>query len=53
MPPPSDQAALGAEGDKAAHPQLANRASPSYPHGCKDDGKVVVVIIQHSLGLLH
>lgn len=56
MPPPSDQAMPGAKGDKAARPwlpELANLPSPSYPHGCKDDGEVVVVIVQHSLGLLH
>uniref|UniRef100_A0ABI7XNV0 Protein TEX261 n=1 Tax=Felis catus TaxID=9685 RepID=A0ABI7XNV0_FELCA len=33
-------------------PELANLPSSSYPHGCKDNGKVVIVIIQHSLGLL-
>lgn len=56
MPPSPDEATPGAKGDQAAHPQypeLANLASPSYPHGCKDDGKVVIVIIQHGLGLLH
>lgn len=47
---------LGAKGDKTAHPQLpelANLPSPSYPHGCKHDGKVVIMIIQHGLGFLH
>lgn len=47
---------LGAKGHKAAYPQLpelANLPSPSYPHGCKDNGKVVVMIIQHGFGLLH
>lgn len=29
------------------------RASASYPHGREDDGEVVVVVIQHGLGLLH
>lgn len=55
--PPSHQIRLCQDkGNKAAYPQLselANLPSPSYPHGCKDDGKIVVVIIQHSLGLLH
>lgn len=56
MPPSSYQAEPGSKRDKAACPQLpefANVPSFSYPHGRKDNGKVVVVVIQHSLGLLH
>jgi len=25
----------------------------AYPHGCEDDGKVVVTVVHHVLGLLH
>lgn len=32
-------------------PELSSRFP--YPHGCKDNGKVVFMIIQHSLGFLH
>lgn len=52
----SYQAEPGSKRDKPACPQLpelANLPSFSYPHGRKDNGKIVVMIIQHSLGLLH
>lgn len=42
----------GAKGPPATY-RTCHLPNLSYPHGCKDDGKVVIMIVQHGLGLLH